>query len=296
MKRARCAFASLFTATLAAACIEVPTEMRPAPESPLFAKPGSGSGTSSECGGQTQRADSRVQMDWSSSSEYAVRNDAYGPYIGGQHGVHAKVFYYDGNCSRSGDLVFDADANSSATVRKLIFHFPANSIGLPTTGVASGTAFNFSGIMQLGSDVNADGSLTIGKDARIEAKYPGRDISLEHPSLSEIQPGYPIRNGAALGPFRFKTTGIAGCGELEYQQVRYTRTAGQFATLDPAQFSGSFQLGQWDVTIAGAWTVESVADVNGNHLATCWTTKKGVLQPNGAAMNMPFRVTISELF
>ena len=101
--------------------------------------------------------------------------------------MKARLFYYDVNGSWSGDLVFDPDGNSGQ--RKLLFHFASRP-------VTSGTAFNFSALMQLGSTA---------RDSIMDVKSPGGLSAAAFPAWSAQQPNYPNR----LKPypnFRFKVT------------------------------------------------------------------------------------------
>lgn len=245
---------------------------------------------SSECGGRTDRPDSRAILTWADPGTSGIASDG-GSYTGGQQGVQAKVFYYDQNCSRSGDLVFDPDLNSASPARKLVLRFPTNGIGLPTGGVTSGAAMNFPAIMQLGSDVNWDILKPTGRDARIEAKISGGARSLEYPAFTALRPTYPA-GAIATSNFRLNNIGVAGCEQLEYASIQLTRTVGQFDQLI-GQYAASdaSPLGQWSTTVAGAWTVSSVSP----HAVQCYVTKKGQLVTNGATMSMPFSVTISEI-
>lgn len=214
--------------------------------------------------------DSRAILTW---DDLAIRSDGRGPYEGGVDGVKAGLFYYDIDKSRSGDLVFDPDASQSSAPRKLIFVFP-------TGEVATGTAFNFWGLMQLGSTAT---------DSLIYAKNPGSLLSAAYPDLSAVQPDYPTR--AKPHPeFRFMVTGISGCGILSHASIRLTRTSGSFVPTTNG-------MGKWVYeNEPGSWVVESVAtDRNGQpgHWATCLTTVKNKTVENGT-YDMPFRVVVQE--
>src|SRR5687767_4741080 len=130
----------IVSAAMISACDAVPTATQSAIDSRTGASPRFT--VSSECGGQTDLRDSRSSFVWASRDELGatsgITSDGRGEYVGGTQGVQGKLFYHDAICSRSGDVVFDPDKNTYKPARKLTFHFPANSIGLPTTGVASG--------------------------------------------------------------------------------------------------------------------------------------------------------------
>lgn len=221
-------------------------------------------------GPTTSVADSRAILTW---DDLAIRSDGGGAYEGDVQGVKARLFYYDINGSRSGDLVFDPDASQSSAPRKLIFVFP-------TGQVATGTAFNFWGLMQLGSTTT---------DSLINVKNPGTLLSAAFPDLSAVQPDYPTR--AKPHPeFRFMVTGVSGCGTLSHASIRLTRTSGSFVPT-------SNGMGKWAYeNEPGSWVVESVAtDRNGQlgHWATCLTTVKNKTVENGT-YDMPFRVVVQE--
>lgn len=300
MHRRHLPFLLLATGALAA-CQEIPTEsstvLSRAPK-PL----GAVALTGSECGGQTELVDSRVSLAFASLSELAsssgITGDGTQPFLGGAKGVHAKVFYHDAICSRSGDVVFDPDKNNYRPARKLTVYFPAgNGLGLSTAGVKIGPFMNFAALMQLGSDVTWDLDSPVGRDAKIDAKYPGAIRSLEVPATSVERPGYPTSN-VPTSRFRIDL-GISGCETLEYERTQTSRTGGlgEFQQLigQRSSFDNS-PLGQWNAARNGTWTVQS-ADTGtpAGHAAQCYVTKKGSLVTNGAPMNVPFRVSVTEL-
>jgi hypothetical protein len=253
----------------------------------------------SECGGQTELTDSRASLSFASLSSLAsasgITGDGTSPYIGGSEGVHAKIFYHDAICSRSGDVVFDPDKDRFRPARKLVVYFPANNgIGLSSTGVNVGSSITFSALMQLGSDVTWDLTNEVGRDAKIDAKIPGAPRSLEYPAAIADRPGYPT-GGIPTPKFRI-ALGISGCETLEYALIRSTRDGGLdgFEQLVGQYGSDGSPLGQWSAARNGTWTVESV-DTGAGHAAQCYVTKKGSLVANGSPMNMPFKVSIAEL-
>lgn len=302
MRSASLTATAVLAAMAAVACTaDSPTTLTP--DEPLFAKPGGGDGlVTSDCGGKTQLRDSRARLTWSGSF---ITGDASGDTFEGDQGsVHAKIFYHDGGCSRSGDLVFDADMNGKKDARHLTFYFPArNDAGLPSDGVAAAPFVNFQGLMFLGSDIGEPVE-SDSRDAKVEEKDPGADRAQEYPPASAERPGYPTYNLAGQKAFRFRYMGVSGCDELEYARIKLTRTAGSYSEVQPDPL-----LGQWSDQAAdlGVWTVESLpawADLNENgledegetaHWAQCYATVQGSLQQNGAEMDMPFVVTIWEL-
>lgn len=282
--------ATAVLAAFAAVACTADSPTRPGPDDPVFAKPGDGEGlVSSDCGGRTELRDSRAALEWSGR----IGGDASAVFTGDEAGVHAKIFYHDGNCSRSGDLVFDADMNSRKDKRHLTFHFPeGNDAGLPAGGVAAAPFVNFQGLMFLGSDIGTIGE-SDSRDAKVEEKDPGAARANEYPSPVAERPGYPEYNVAGSRPFRFRSMGLAGCEELEYAGIRLTRTAGAYTEVQPDP-----RLGQWSHSVdeLGSWTVESLpVDGGTEHRAQCYAAAQGTLQPNGSPMNMPFMVTIAEL-
>ena len=119
-------------------------------------------------------------------------------------------------------MIFDPDANWGSPVRKLRLYFPAgNDAGLPSTGVNAGPYTTIPS-MELGSDVTWDVDNPTGRDANIEAKYPGSARAIEHPALSGETPDYP---SGAVAPI-FQSLGISGCERLQYSKIRMTRITG----------------------------------------------------------------------
>lgn len=273
-------------ALVAVACTaDSPTTL--APDQPVFAKPGGDAGglVSSECGGKTELRDSRATLTWSGS----IGGDGSDAFTGDEAGVHAKVFYHDGGCSRSGDLVFDADMNSRKVKRHLTFHFPEqNGAGLPSGAVAAAPFVNFQGLMFLGSDIGVP-EVSDSRDAKVEEKNPGAPRAAEYPSPSAERPGYPAYSEAGSRPFRFNSMGVAGCEVLEYAWISLTRNAGSYE-----QVQADPLLGQWSHSALGAWIVESVGE-EGAHWAQCYVSVQGSLEKNGPPMNMPFSVSIAEV-
>lgn len=247
---------------------------------------GGGGGVKSECGGSTSLLDSRIDLVWQGVG-VGIRSDGLGTYVDGNDGVHGKIFYHDLGCSRSLDAVFDPDFNSSSNPRKLVFHFPEES-GLATGGVASGPFINFQGLMRLGSDINEAG-VSDSRDAKVEEKNPGAARALEFPATVAFRPGYPDYGTAGTSGFRINT-GIKGCEELEYDEIRFERTAGADGYQGVGSpDAGTFEYGQWSHEIMGEWTVES----SDPHTARCFA-RQGNRLVQGPEMSMPFSVTITE--
>jgi hypothetical protein len=254
----------------------------------------------SACGGRTEFLDSKASLSWASLADLAsstgVTNDGQGTYDGGTGSVHGLIFYHDAGCARGGNLLFDPDRNAGTPVRKLVFNFPAgNDAGIPSTPIASGPYISFYGLMQLGSDVTWDSAMPTGRDANIEAKYPGSATALEYPSLSGEWPTY--QSGTA-GNSLIQLTGITGCSRLEYERIRLTRTAGidGFEQLPGQRAADGSPLGRWRPLRNGAWIIESVdTGTPAGHAAQCWVSGKGgKWVKNGSPMNMPFRVMVTE--
>ena len=266
------------------------------PDQALFARPGGGGGSggggglTSECGGSTALLDSRAELNWGTS--HAIRNDEAGAYRGGSaDGVHAKIFYHDGGCSRSGDMVFDVDMGKKNGTRRLVFLFPETSpIGHKEQ--RSAPFVNFRQLMQLGSDVNTDGWLTGGRDKKIEEKDPGSLRGREYPDDFATRPNYPETLSGAAPPFRIGTE-AAGCETLEYAEITLRRTGGVegFQKVEGLS-SDLLEMGQWEHASeypAGTWVVEG-------QTAQCLkSVKGGKLEPNGGPFLMPFSVTVIEV-
>ena len=280
------------------ACQDIPTDAAPVQ---LEAPPSASVLVASDCGGQTPTPDSRAALQFASLGELGsasgLTSDGVGPYAGGSQGVNAKIFYHDRICSRSGDIVFDPDANNYRPARKLIAYFPAgNGIGLSTGGIKVGPHVNFAALMQVGSDVTWDLDNPVGRDAKIEEKYAGIIRSLEVPSTTVTRPGYPSSN-VPTSKFRINL-GISGCETLEYAETLSIRTGGteEFLQLVDARAADGSPLGEWSLARNGKWTVESVdTGTSAGHSAQCYVSKKGSLVQNGQPMNMPFRAVITEM-
>lgn len=281
--------ALLLTAVFAAACEQSsPTDL--APLAPQYAKPGSGGGGSltSECGGSTILLDSRVHLDWGTSTSAGITSDGGGLYKGDVDGVHAKIFYHDGGCSRSGDMVFDPDMQQKNGPRKLVFVFGENNAGVPSGAYASAPFVNFRQLMQLGSDVNKDGNTTGGRDQKIEEKSPGAERGLEYPATLATRPSYPTTNLFRIG------TSAPGCETLEYESITLQRTGGVDGFVKTGnKASDGLEMGQWEHGASvpvGTWVVSG-----GN--ARCYKTVKGKLELNGdgSFFSMPFSVTVTEV-
>lgn len=293
---------------VAAACTDSPTELlRPA--AAAFGKGNgngngggpsdgdSGGGGKSECGGTTALPDSRAILDW--SADDAVSGDGSDVFTGDQAGVHAKIFYHDGGCSRSGDIVFDADMNSRRNKRHLTFHFPENRPAEVGQTVTAAPFIAFPRAMQLGSDIGSDGAVN-GWDANIYEKNATAPRGMEHPSPAATYPGH-LRMADPTWVFHFPL-GINGCEVLRYDAVAITRESapsGFEELTGTIEFSEqTYQLGQWsEVQHLGRWTVRSVAtsrDDRSGHWATCWTSTGSGEIENGEAMDMPFTVEITE--
>ncbi len=242
----------------------------------------------SECGGKTDLLDSRVQLTWGG----AIGGDGLGnTFVGDQDGVHAKIFYHDQGCSVSGDLVFDADMNGHKVKRHVTISFPAgNDLGLGT--VETAPFINFQNVMMLGADAGGLGVVD-GRDAKMEAKAPGRDRNLEYPSTSAEYPGYERRQNPAA-PFAISSTGIPGCDRLEFEKVRIERTSGTY--VDSGDTNGAGEaLGSWDPAAPGSWSIQTVANGAGIHAAQCYDVSGNASIPNGGAMDLPFSVTAVEV-
>ncbi len=257
-------------------------------------KGGGGGGVTSECGGSTDLLDSRIDLRWEDGTGSGIRSDGKNEYKGGQGGVHGKIFYHDRGCSRSFDAVFDPDASQSSNPRKLVFHFPAdNDANLPSSGVASGPFMNFTGLMRLGSDINT-ADVSDSRDAKVEEKNPGAPRAWEFPGTEVLRPdNYPDYGAFAYSNFGFSTD-IEGCERLEYDKIKLTRKQGigGYQPVGSPNEDGTYSYGQWshEQEHWGEWTVESIEP----HLAQCFKSSKGTLEPNGAKMAMPFKVTITE--
>lgn len=184
--------------------------------------------------------------------------------------------------------MFDPDKNNYSPARKLTVYFPAgNGLGLSTAGIKTGPTVNFGALMQLGSDVTWDPAISVGRDAKIDAKYPGANASLEFPANTATRLGYRI------------AVGIAGCETLEYELTRSTRTGGfgEFQQLigQRSSFDNS-PLGEWSGARTGTWTVQSEdTGTSAGHAAQCYVSRRGSLVKNGTPMHMPFTVVIAEL-
>jgi hypothetical protein len=279
------------TTVLLGACTEDSTPFEPhAAAFSKGGKPGGGGDglLSSECGGKTNLLDSRVSLTWSG----AITGDGRGnTFVGGQDGVHGKIFYHDQSCSVSGDIVFDADMNAKRIKRHLTIAFPAgNDLGLGT--VTTAPFVNFASAMQLGSDAGQPHS-DDGRDAKMEAKDPLRPRNVEYPSLTATYPGYELRNDPDR-PLRLASTGIAGCDPLIFSMVEITREAGRFDHVAGTAADGK-SLGAWSHEVEGAWTIRTVANDDGVHEARCYTTSGNTESPNGAPMHIPFTVTVVEI-
>lgn len=154
--------------------------------------------------------DSRVRLEWA-AQRAGITSDA-GAYEGNKDGVHAKIFYHDGGCSKSGDMVFVPDMQKKNGPRKLVFKFPATS---PIKAVEHRSApfLNFRSLMQLGSDVRLTAGetsgATVGRDAKLEEKAPAVESdaaaqrSLEFPELTALRPTFPVRNNTPAGFFEW---------------------------------------------------------------------------------------------
>lgn len=245
------------------------------------------SGTQSDCGGNADLADSRIDLVWDDGAN-GVRSDGAGTYEGFRNGVEAKIFYYDAICSRSADAIFRTGGSRTAP-RRLHLYFPEGS-GLPTGGVAAEVSLNFIGLMRLGSDANGNGIID-SRDARIDAKNDDAPRAMEYPNTVAIRPDeYPNYGFHAHEPFTMSTD-VRGCERLRFARIRLERTAGAAGyQLTGGTDSDGTPFGQWDPAVAGGWVVETVAP----HEAQCLTSVKNTLVESGPPFSMPFRVTISE--
>lgn len=295
MRRLVLSSALLITAVAAAACEQsrAPTEVGDL-GAVFAAKDGGGGGSTvtSECGGRTVLLDSRVALDWGTT--LAIRSDrdgADGVYTGNVDGVHAKIFYHDSDCSRSGDMVFDPDMQQKNGPRKLVYVFPAgNPAGVPAGSYTDAPFINFRQLMILGSDINTLGVVD-GRDAKIEEKSPGALRGLEYPSPTAVRPDYPMTPNGPSPKIRIGTS-VPGCETLEYQSITLERKKGRFYKIDPEVLaSDGKSMGQWSHEVAdlGEWVVSGQS-------AQCLRTLKGGKQEyNGAAFDMPFSVVVTEV-
>jgi hypothetical protein len=290
---------AILAAALTVGCVQDRTALEPFEAAFNKGKGGSGDGTvSSDCGGQTALRDSRASLNW----EGSIRDDGRGAFVGDESGVHAKIFYHDGNCSRSGDLVFDADMNAKGSNRRhLTFHFPAdNDLNLPAHATAA-PFINFRAIQFLGSDIGVPGAID-GRDAKVEEKDPGAPRGWEYPSASAERPDYPTFNGTTEARSLRIDAGLPGCDLLRIEKIRMTRTGGVNGFRATGGSVNGAPLGAWSHLEAdlGAWMVETVETENSagqtGHWAQCEVTGQGggVRTPNGSPMHMPFTVTVAE--
>lgn len=280
---------------LLAACAEQPVSpVTSADETatPLFA--------TSECGGKTALLDSRVKLVWTDQTTSGIRSDGSGPFEGGQNGVHGKIFYHDGGCSRSGDMVFDPDMLAGGGPRRLVFRFAVgNPAGVAAGDYRSAPFINFRQLMQLGSDVNGDGlrdanndGIADGMDQKIEEKSPGAMRGLEFPATVALRPTYPVTINGDAPMFRVGA-GAPGCEELEYESIRLERIQGVTGFVATGRTSSKgLPMGQWEHASSypvGEWVV------SGDN-ARCYKTLKGKLvRVNEDFFPMPFSVVVTEV-
>lgn len=190
-------------------------------------------------------------------------------YVGDACGVRAKLFYYDPDQSRSGDLVFSpaqSHSNCAGGARALVFRFPDG-------------------------DYRAAPYITVGKAMQVGAGGSDAWIADKTPTATAyIAP----RDTAAYQPLTF-SLGKSQCDELVYENVRVDRTSGLGAWRDDPTRAG---WGRWeqDVDEVGAWTVASTAGADGTtHAATCYYYAKRGERKQGVTYNMPFHFDVTEI-
>jgi hypothetical protein len=190
-------------------------------------------------------------------------------------------------------MVFDPDMQQKNGPRKLVFVFGANNAGVPAREYRDAPFINFRQLMQLGSDVNQDGSTTGGRDQKIEEKSPGAIRGLEYPATVALRPDYPVTANGPAPMFRVGTS-APGCETLEYESIRLERTGGVAGFVATGNTSSDgLPMGQWEHASSvpvGQWVVSG-------ENARCYKTVKGKLELNGDGtfFPMPFSVTVTEV-
>ncbi len=212
--------------------------------------------------------DSRARIVFSEDEPMKIVSDGLlgadgtSAYVGNECGVEAKLFYYNEDKSRSGDLVFDADMNRSKCARALVFRFPSDDGG----DFKAAPFINVNKSMQMGAT---------GNDLLVA-------VNIQDPEY------YGPRDNPVSRTMKF-AIGKSLCETLTYDHVLVSRTGGHFDDPDGDGW------GQWDKDAGdpGSWTVESVASPDGFHAATCTYTKERTTQV-GATYDMPFRFQVTE--